>query len=179
MNLKMAESVMPKKKKEYKTKMPIGEILPCPKGHSETYIVMEEAVLKERDIVLGCEVCEEWFTLTPESEEELPGTGILEMGEELTEDEEKDKLLKKLTLLAKRHAKSKRDVIKFPQLKHILADSEEQLHKAIKAGIKDGAITHAGIKDALDKGLKNFPDHADEVMGELPDDVKEGIERAR
>jgi len=55
---------MTKPKKEYKTKMPIGDIVTCPKGHSETYLVMEEAVLKERGLVLGCEVCEEWFTFT-------------------------------------------------------------------------------------------------------------------
>tara|TARA_R100000306_G_scaffold59963_1_gene59493 strand:+ start:249 stop:434 length:186 start_codon:yes stop_codon:yes gene_type:complete len=52
------------KKKEYKTKMPIGEIIPCPKGHKDTYIVMEEAIIKEHGMLLGCNVCEDFFELT-------------------------------------------------------------------------------------------------------------------
>ena len=51
------------KKKEYKTEMPIGEIVPCPKGHRDTYIVMEEAIIKKHGFLLGCNVCEDFFEL--------------------------------------------------------------------------------------------------------------------
>ena len=52
------------KKKEYKTKMPIGDIVSCPKGHKNTYICMEEAIVKEHGFLLGCNVCEDFFELT-------------------------------------------------------------------------------------------------------------------
>ena len=52
------------KKKEYKTKMPIGEIVPCPKGHKDTYICMEEEIVKKHGFLLGCNVCEDFFELT-------------------------------------------------------------------------------------------------------------------
>ena len=51
------------KKKEYKTKMPIGEIVLCPKGHKDTYIVVEEAIITEHGFLLGCNVCEDFFEL--------------------------------------------------------------------------------------------------------------------
>ena len=55
------------KKKEYKTKLPVGEIISCPEGHKDTYICMEEAIIKEHGFLLGCNVCEDFFELTPQT----------------------------------------------------------------------------------------------------------------
>ena len=55
---------MTKKKKEYKTQMPVGEIVLCPQGHKDTYICMEEEIVKKHGFLLGCNVCEDFFELT-------------------------------------------------------------------------------------------------------------------
>ena len=46
-------------------KLDVSEIVPCPQGHKDTYIVVDEAIIKEHGMLLGCNVCEDFYGLVP------------------------------------------------------------------------------------------------------------------
>lgn len=39
------------------------QVIPCPNGHQDTYIVKDEKFIQENGILLACNVCEDFYPL--------------------------------------------------------------------------------------------------------------------